>query len=452
MRAKVLIGLSVVAVAAILLTVVAVAGGTTTLPSLTPGELLAKMSAAGEQTRAISGEVAWKNGLLGDLAVPSQYDSRGAQSPLTSSGSGRVWLSQDGLRLESQANGGDQVAVVSKAEKTAWLYDYATDTVKEWKVTGETGDGQPMPSPSPSFLTPSQIEALVQKAAPYATVDVNGQTTVAGRAAYVLRLTPAATDTALGPIEVAVDGETFVPLRLQVFAASGGDAVLSFGFDSVSYDAIDASRFAFEPPAGATVTEKQVDAAKLHGESGSAKLGAGAGDKATSDASKQTVRRALLTVDQAQQLVGFDLATARGYDARPFQWAYVLDKGGPLTAGGTPLAELLGAGAGLQAGQTGTDATQSGGEKMSSGPVAVLLYGNGFGAIALAETKTTPEIEKQLKQLPQMIDSATVGGHQAKLLATPLGGAMVWQDGGRTLVAFGLVTRADLEAFAATVQ
>ena len=51
-----------------------------------------------------------------------------------------------------------------------------------------------------------------------------------------------------------------------------------------------------------------------------------------------------------------------------------------------------------------------------------------------------------------MVDTATVGGHQAKLLLTPLGGAMVWQDGGRTLVAFGLVTRADLEAFAATVQ
>ena len=137
MRSRVLIGLSVAAVAAILFVVVAVAGGTTTLPSLTPAELLAKMGAAGEQTRSVSGDVSWENRLFGDIPAPGQYDQRPAQSPLTANGSGRIWLSEDGLRVESQGNGGDQIAVVSKAEKTAWLYDYAADTVKVWKVTGE---------------------------------------------------------------------------------------------------------------------------------------------------------------------------------------------------------------------------------------------------------------------------------------------------------------------------
>ena len=296
----------------------------------------------------------------------------------------------------------------------------------------------------------------MQRAAPYATVDVAGQATVADRDAYLLRLTPAATDTAVGPMEVAVDGETFVPLRLQVFAASGGDPVLSFGFDSVSFDAIDQSRFTFDPPAGAEVTTQEIDAAKLHGEKDASGDGEGAGPADApgkgSDLQKETVRRALLTIDQAQELVGFDLAKAEGYDARPFRWAYVLDEAGPLTAGGTPLAELLGAGAGMMGGSGEGDQSGEQAQQMVSGPVAVLLYGNGFGAVALAQTETTTKLEEQLKQVPEMVDTATVNGHQAKVLATPLGGAIVWQDGGRTLAAFGLVTRADLQAFAATVQ
>ena len=45
-----------------------------------------------------------------------------------------------------------------------------------------------------------------------------------------------------------------------------------------------------------------------------------------------------------------------------------------------------------------------------TGPTAVLLYGKGFGTIALAETATTPALEKQLKQLPAQIDTATING------------------------------------------
>jgi outer membrane lipoprotein-sorting protein len=448
MRRRVSIGLSLAAVAAILLVIAAVAGGRDTLPSLTAGELLARMSAADGQSRAISGEVSWTNHLLGDLAVPSQYDRRAAQTPLAADGGGRVWLASGGLRLESQASGGDQVIVLSAAKRKAWVYDYATDRVKVWRVTG--GEEQPLavPSPSPSMLTPSQIDQFVRQAAPYAAVSVAGQATVAGRDAYVLRLTPAATDTALGAIDVAVDGETYVPLRLQVFAATGGDAVVSFGFDSISYDAIDPSLFSFEPPGGAKVTTSEIDAAALRDERDAAK-GGEAGSHDGPD--EGIVRRALLTADQAQELVGFDLASARGYAARPFRWAYVLDEGGPLTVGGTPLAQLLGMGSGMGArpdGATGGEA----GTDILSGPVAVLLYGKGFGAIALAETKTTPELTAQLEQVPQLADTTTVGGARARILATPLGGAVVWQEGGRTLAAFGLVTRADLEGFATTVR
>ena len=51
-----------------------------------------------------------------------------AQSPLLSSGSGRLWVSEAGLRVESQGSGGDQVVAVSKTARTAWIYDYAART------------------------------------------------------------------------------------------------------------------------------------------------------------------------------------------------------------------------------------------------------------------------------------------------------------------------------------
>ena len=82
----------------------------------------------------------------------------------------------------------------------------------------------------------------------------------------------------------------------------------------------------------------------------------------------------------------------------------------------------------------------------------MLLYGNGFGTIALAQTATTPELQKQLKQLPAQIDTATVNGAKVRSLTTPLGGVYVWQQGDTTLVAGGMVPRADLEAFVTSVR
>ena len=53
-------------------------------------------------------------------------------------------------------------------------------------------------------------------------------------------MTPIADDTALGAVQASIDGTTMVPLRLEVFAKSGGSAVIQFGFNTVSYDPIDA--------------------------------------------------------------------------------------------------------------------------------------------------------------------------------------------------------------------
>ena len=437
-RRNIIIAAALVVVALVIgIVSVAGAGSSTTLPSVSSAELMAKMAQSDLHSQSVSGEVSWSNGLFGNLEMPTGMAHVPAQSPLLSSGSGRLWVSEDGVRVESQGGGGDQIAAASTASRTAWTYDSATKTAQRYEMTGEVGT---MPSPSAAAtLAPAAINAYLQRLAPLATVEVTGQATVAGREAYLLRMTPVAEDTALGAVQASIDGETMMPLRLEVFAKSGGEAVLQFGFDSISYGPVDAAMFEFVAPDGAKVTTEKIDPSKMHDQAGAKAAHSVDGGQKPTEAEKaareKLARRALLTLDQAKGLVDYKLAWAREYDARPFRWAYAFGEGGPLTAAGSPLVEM----AGLD-------------KPSTMGPSTVLLYGSGFGAITLAQTKTTPELSKQLEQLPALVETTTVGGSPVRSITTSLGGVSIWQQDGTTLIAGGLVTKADLDAFIATVR
>lgn len=457
MRSRVVILASLVALAAVILVIgVAVAGAdqSTPLPDVTAPDLLAKMGQADGDVPAISGEISWQNELFGDLSAVSGMAQLPAQSPLTSGGSGRIWLSDAGARAESQAAGGDQIVVMNAAQRTAWVYDAATNTVKKMVVTGEGPAETPSPAPSATFMTPEAMTLYLQRFARFAAVEVAGQAEVAGRDTYLLRMTPVADDTALGWVQAAIDGETMVPLRLEVYAKGGSAPVLRFGFDSVSYEPIDTALFEFTPPDGATVTAKTVDGDAMRDKAEQAHEGEAAKGEPTEAekaAAQKQVRRALLTREQVQDLVPYELAWARGYEARPYRWGYVFDEGGPLTAAGTPLAQIMGMASGAT--PFGGHGGQTGGA--ASGPASVLLYGDGFGAIVLAQTETTPDIEKQLEQLQQtsqIFEKVTVAGVEAQVVGTPLGGVVVWQQGDTTLVAGGMVPMDDLKAFASSVR
>jgi outer membrane lipoprotein-sorting protein len=454
MRSRVFILASLVALAAVILVIgVAVAGAdrSSPLPGVSAPDLLAKMAQA--DVTAVSGHVSWHNGLFGDLSAASGSGlaQLPAQSPLTSDGSGRIWVSDAGVKVESQGSGGDQVVVLDKAQRTAWVYDYAQNTVKKVVVTGKAPAETASPAPSATFVTPAAMTLYLQQIARFATVEVAGQVKVAGRDAYQLRMTPVATDTALGYVQAAIDGETMVPLQIEVYAKGGAAPVLRVGFDTISYDPIDPAMFAFTPPAGAKVTTRTVDADAMRARMQKMQK-AHAGKTEPTGAQKaqavQLVQRALLTRGQVAKLVPYKLAFARTYSARPFQWGYAFGEGGPLTASGTPLMKALGA-------ITGMGLRPSGSRAATMGPSSVLLYGQGFGTIALAQTKTTPDLAKQLKQLQQasqILGTTTVGSVKAMEVGTPLGGIVVWQQGGTTLVAGGMVPMSDLEAFASSVR
>ncbi len=455
MRTKltIFILVAVLAAAGLIAGIVAVAGAdqTNPLPAISASDLLAKMAQQDQQTTSISGDVAWQNNLLGDMsALTGSNFGTSAKLPLAASGSGRIWMSDGGVRLESQASGGDQTMVANSAARDAWLYDYAANTAKHIIVTGTppTDGSTPTPLPSPTMATPAAISAFLQQLAPYADVTVTGQGVVAGREVYFIAMTPTAPDTALGSVQAAIDGQTYVPLQLQVTAKGGTSPVLQFGFTTVSYDAVPASTYDFTPPPGTTVTTKTIDLSKAT----QGQTGAAHGNKAEPTKAQQTqmqnlLHSALLTIPEAQKLVSFPLAAAQGYTARPFNWAAVIDKGGPLTALDQPVMKLLGA---TGMGGFGTAANSS--ATTPTGPIAVLLYGKGFGTIVLAETATTPELQKQLAQLPALVDTTSVNGVTVRSFMTPLGGVSVWQQGDTTLAAAGMVPAADLQAFVGSVH
>lgn len=458
MRAKLAmyIAFGLVAAVALVIGIAAVAGAdqANPLPAVSAPDLLAKMAQQDQQTTSISGDVSWQNDLLGDLsALTGSATGAAAKLPLAATGSGRIWMSAGGARVESQAGGGDQTVVANAGAHEVWLYDYAANTARHIVMKGTPPEGaEPTPT-TPAMANPEAISSFLQRVAPYADVQVTGQGVVAGRDVYFLTMTPTAPDTALGAVQASIDGRTFVPLQLQVTAKGDPSPVLQFGFTTVSYDAVPASTFDFTPPAGTDVTTKTVDLSEAAMEhKGLADGQKAEPSKAQREQMQSLMRSALLTVPEAQKLVPFRLASANGYTARPFAWAAVVSDNGPLNALDQPVMQLLGATgmSGFGGASDGSAATST--STGPAGPTAVLLYGKGFGTIALAQTATTPELDKQLRQLPAQIDTATINGAKVRSLTTPLGGVYIWQQGDTTLMAGGMVPRADLEAFVTSVR
>ena len=93
---------------------------------------------------------------------------------------------------------------------------------------------------------------------PTTAVTVGNNVEVAGRAAYNLLLEPRSDATLVGQVAIAVDGETGMPLAVQVTARGAGTPAFRLGFTALSLEVPDDSLFTFSPPPGSTVKELQV--------------------------------------------------------------------------------------------------------------------------------------------------------------------------------------------------
>ena len=204
---------------------------------------------------------------------------------------------------------------------------------------------------------------------------------------------------------MAIDGETFVPLRIEVFGRGATEAVFFAGFTKVSYDAIAEDIFTVPAPPGATVEEKELRC-PLGSETAAA-------DGLQNVPDFKDLEP--LTLAEAEAKAGFDLLAPELDEASyPFQGAYVID----LPDGGSLLGESLRLGhcpAGRQQGLSllGT----------FTGPVVILVYGQGFDTVALVETPLPAAqatvLQGVLGQVP-LLGKVTVNGAAGFELSTAL--------------------------------
>jgi hypothetical protein len=111
---------------------------------------------------------------------------------------------------------------------------------------------------SPTDLPKTPDEAARQALAaidPTTEVTTAGTAVVAGRQAYELVLDPRSMATRVAQVRIAVDADTHIPLRVQVYSTKLANPALEVGFTSIDFATPDARQFAFTPPPGTTVTE-----------------------------------------------------------------------------------------------------------------------------------------------------------------------------------------------------
>ena len=135
---------------------------------------------------------------------------------------------------------------------SVWLWDSAKNTATHLTATGSDGTS------GATAMTPAEAANRFLDAVDGSTaVSVATDTSVAGRDAYSLVLTPRSSGTTVGSVAIAVDAQTGLPLRVRVVPKGSADPAFSVGFTSLSLGTPDVG-FDFTPAQGAKVEEHTV--------------------------------------------------------------------------------------------------------------------------------------------------------------------------------------------------
>ncbi|MCK0116226.1 hypothetical protein MWU57_04200 [Isoptericola sp. S6320L] len=234
------------------------------LPAVTADELVERLAVA--EKVPVSGTVVYTARLgLPDVTV-SEIQGAGPLDLLGGSSTVRVWSDGEDSSRAALLGEVSEYSVVRDGPE-AWTYSSADDEavhyvvdpadLERYEALAQEGAEPPVDGDVP---TPSEAAGL---ALAYARTTTDVTTTepveVAGRAAYQLEMRPQTDGTLVDRVLVAVDAETSVPLRTQVWSVQDAESpAIEVGFTDVSFDAPDPSVFDFSAPAGADVREVEV--------------------------------------------------------------------------------------------------------------------------------------------------------------------------------------------------
>lgn len=236
------------------------------LPTISAEKLLVAVQEA--KIDGLSGTVV-QNANLGIPSIPGTAGSRGSNFNSLISGSHtlRVWYaSPDKARVALLGTLGESDLITNG--KDVWLWSSETNEAQHRTIDPAAKD-QKQARPDDLPKTPQEAaQRFLSEIGPTTTVSTDSDVTVAGRSAYELVLKPKDDRSLVTSVKIAVDGETFVPLRVQVFGSDATDPAFSVAYESVDFTRPEDRQFTFTPPPGAKVTEakaptqKEIDAAK----------------------------------------------------------------------------------------------------------------------------------------------------------------------------------------------
>ncbi|MEU9837358.1 DUF2092 domain-containing protein [Streptosporangium sp. NPDC048047] len=249
--------MAVVAAAAGAGPVIAAVQGDPVLPERTASQLLADAVQAGRSgPKPMSGTLAQTASLgLPGLPDVSGFGGTSPAALLAGSHELKVWYGgADRMRFALPGRMSETDLIVNGGQ--AWLWE--SDANKATRLTGDTGAAARSEKAVPAAVTPQKLaDDLLSR--PGTVVGVTNTERVADRSAYQLTFAPEDASSLVREVRLALDGETLVPLRVQVYARSAAEPAFEVGFTSVAFTPPAPGNFAFTPPPGAKVEEKRID-------------------------------------------------------------------------------------------------------------------------------------------------------------------------------------------------
>ena len=228
----------------------AASAGAPSLPATTPQALIAAVQ--GSTVRALSGTIS-ETANLGLPSLPGAGSAASLSWQTFVTGTHTATIAVDGPTKQRLAVLG-QLSESDVVHNGADLWTYSSDTRAVTHSTLRSPDSADDPT-STEMNAASPMGAavdLLKAVDPTTGVTIGGTTSVAGRDAYLLVLTPKQAGTTVRRVVIAIDATRYVPLRVQVFGASS-TAAFETGFTQVSFTTPEASTFDFTPPAGTVV-------------------------------------------------------------------------------------------------------------------------------------------------------------------------------------------------------
>jgi outer membrane lipoprotein-sorting protein len=259
LRSRWAIPIATVTAVAAAIGVAAVAGASAPdLPEKTAAELLVDVT---DSDQPFSGTVV-QTARLGLPELP--YSAAAVAGPvalLTGSHTARIWYSSPELARVAVMDELDETNVIRDGAEV-WVWSSRTNTAQHAVLPPHEGTG---PGTAGVGMSPDEAaEALLAAIDPSTEVAVDGTAEVAGRAAYELVVTPRDDRSLIENVRLAVDGETSMPLRVEVNSTGADEPAFEVGFTSVTFGEPAADVYRFNPPPGATLDELDLTAMDAH--------------------------------------------------------------------------------------------------------------------------------------------------------------------------------------------